>query len=129
MLKHTVAFLVKTILTLTVVTGLFGAFTLATQQETGPFYDLIDRYNILIDWQPLYVKTETRQGEPNATGYRYTQVAFSETGAAQDVSYQTSEKLADNHYLKLTAKGRYVKSYEEINKSQVPSKALERLNS
>ncbi|WP_314065018.1 YxeA family protein [uncultured Vagococcus sp.] len=128
MLRHTVAFLIKTILTLTVITGLFGAFTLATQQETGPFYGLMDRYNILIDWQPLYVKTNN-QGTIETTGYRYTQVAYTTDGDSQDVSYDTSEKLQHHHYLKLTAKGRYVQHYEEINKSEVPKKALERLNS
>lgn len=129
MLKHLSAFLIKAVLTLTVITGLFGAFTIATQRETGDLYEIIDRYNIFVDWQPLYVKTQQSQGEPtDSGGYQYTQVAYTADGALQDVRYYTSEKLANNHYLKLTAKGRYVESYEEIKKSSLPTQALDRLN-
>lgn len=89
---------------------------------------VFDRFNLTIKKEPSYVVTNNKFGtkqEPG--GYLYTQKAISESGKSYDLTYYTPGELRENAILKLDTKGRFVETWEEVQKEDVPKNVLEKL--
>ena len=89
---------------------------------------IFDRFNVLIKEEPTYVVTSSKDGEKQEPGgYIYYQPAVTESGKELDISYYAGHELKENAILKLDTKGRFVKTWEEVAKEDVPKKVLEKL--
>ncbi|MDT1995760.1 YxeA family protein [Carnobacterium divergens] len=88
-----------------------------------------DRFNPLVKSKPIYVLTSTKDAvKVPEGGYHYTQKAYNQDGDESPIKYYAGGILKEGAYLKLDAKGDYVREWEEVTKNDVPKKALEKLN-
>ncbi|RIL79226.1 YxeA family protein [Staphylococcus cohnii] len=57
----------------------------------------------------------------------YTQKAYDEQGESRNLTFTASQSLKLDKYLKITHKGAHVATYEEVNKQDIPKKAIEEI--
>ncbi|WP_436861860.1 YxeA family protein [Staphylococcus caeli] len=89
---------------------------------------IIDQYNPLVKKQHSYLITKQNPDQLLEHGrVSYTQNAVDEQGNVTQLTFTAIEKLKPNRYLKVTHKKDYVKTYEEVNEKEVPTKALKEL--
>jgi uncharacterized protein (TIGR01655 family) len=74
------------------------------------------------------VTDSSKAVKQNPGGYMYHQEVISESGKAYDISYYAGHELKEGAILKLDTKGRYVETWEEVSKENVPQKVLDKLN-
>lgn len=115
---------------LVIGTPIIGSMVTKGQKQTdnNDLPQQFDRLNILIKKEPSYVVTNSKEAvkqEPG--GYMYHQSAISESGEKYDLSYYAGDKLKENAILKLDTKGRFVETWEEVQKDEVPTNVLEKL--
>lgn len=115
---------------LVVGTPIIGSMATQGQKQTenNDLPQLFDRLNILVKKEPSYAVTDSKQAvkqEPG--GYMYHQSVISESGKEYDLSYYAGDKLKENAILKLDTKGRFVATWEEVQKDDVPTSVLEKL--
>lgn len=108
-----------------------GSFIL--KDQTSPtsleVTQTLDRYNMLIKQQSVYVKIdEKHEPKEEETGYLYQQLAYQDNGDSYMLSFKSPERLSEGSYLELEAKGTCVKSWKEISQTEVPAKALTALD-
>lgn len=125
-------FLFGIVFTSILVVGIpIAGSTLTTNQKEDPTNDLpqlFDRFNLLIKKEPSYVVTNSQEGtkqEPG--GYQYYQSAVTESGKKVELTYYAAHELKENAILKLDTKGRYVNTWQEVTKDDVPQHILEQL--
>lgn len=126
----------KILLTLIIVGGLgvgapiVGSMLTQGQKQTAD-NDLgqqFDRFNLLIKKEPSYVKIDGKQSEKQEPGgYMYHQKVVSESGKAYDLSYYAGDKLKEAAYLKLDTKGRFVETWEEVQKEDIPKNVISKM--
>ncbi|MFC0747701.1 YxeA family protein [Enterococcus faecalis] len=89
---------------------------------------LCNRTNPFISESEVYVKTKSYDDINKDDMYSYTQTAADETGKTRKIIFTSSKELKKGHYLKLSNKGTHINSYEEVQKEQVPEKALKAID-
>lgn len=121
------------ILTLGIVlvgTPIVGSMMIKDGKQTSDndLAQLFDRFNILIEKEPTYLVTDSSKGEKQEPGgYIYYQKVVAESGKEYYLSYYAGHELKEGAILKLDTKGRYVETWEEVTKEEVPQKVLENL--
>ncbi|MBO0419406.1 YxeA family protein [Vagococcus fluvialis] len=116
---------------LAVGTPIVGSMVIKDSKQTSDndLAQVFDRFNILIKEEPSYVVTDSSKAvKQNPGGYMYHQEVISESGKAYDISYYAGHELKEGAILKLDTKGRYVETWEEVSKENVPQKVLDKLN-
>lgn len=100
---------------------------MATKNQTGEFFSIIDRFNPFVPTSELYVISE----EPNSVNGHgtadYIQTGFDANGNSRKISFNAISKMTTGIFVKIYNKGAYVKDIEKVNRSQVPKAALEKL--
>lgn len=98
------------------------------QTSNNDLAQVFDRFNILIKEEPSYVVTDSSKAEKQEPGgYMYYQEVVSKSGKKYDLSYYAGHELKEGAILKLEAKGRYVKTWEEVADKEVPESVLAQL--
>jgi len=65
--------------------------------------------------------------EQNYTRYEYTLNGFDEDGKSKDMTFTANHELRKNAYLRIYYKKDEVITYEEVEKDEMPEKALQLL--
>lgn len=103
--------------------GLFG-LRMYTGGQSGELAATIDQINPLVPKGEHYVKTK-KPDEVNDYGTAtYIQQAADETGNSREIRFNGISVLKEERYLKLYTKGAHVETYEEVDRNEVPEKAL-----
>ncbi|WP_436853771.1 YxeA family protein [Staphylococcus caeli] len=105
-----------------------SVFALSKSNSESEISQIIDQYNPLVKKQHSYLITKQNPNQFLEHGrVSYTQNAVDEQGNVTPLTFTAIEKLKPNRYLKVTHKKDYVKTYEEVNEKEVPTKALKKL--
>ena len=137
----------KIILYVTLFLGLaflFYGTPLITKNKTSDTAMILDLFNPFVKNTEVYVKTtdefvdtykatgndvSINSKEEEETHYVYVTTSYNEKGKKRKLKYVSfGKKLMPNKYLKITTKGQDVRKWEEVEKSEVPKKAIEELN-
>lgn len=109
------------------VIGFFGS-KIYNENNPGELGAVVDQLNLFISESEVYVKTKSYDDINKDDMYSYTQTAADETGKTRKIIFTSSKELKKGHYLKLSNKGTHINSYEEVQKEQVPDKALKAID-
>lgn len=110
-----------TYLALTIIGAYAALFILKTIDSHG----ITDQFNPLVKEDDSYVKTTTRMDDQLRS---YTQSAFNKEGKETQLMYTATFDVKPHRYLKITHKGHHVETFEEVEKEEVPKKALDKLS-
>lgn len=110
-----------------IVIGFFGS-KIYNENNPGELGAVVDQLNPFISQSEVYVKTKSYDDINKDDMYSYTQTAADETGKTRKIIFTSSKELKKGHYLKLSNKGTHINSYEEVQKEQVPEKALKTID-
>ena len=110
-----------------IVIGFFGS-KIYNENNPGELGAVVDQLNPFISENEVYVKTKSYDDINKDDMYSYTQTAADEDGKTRKIMFTSSKELKKGHYLKLSNKGTHVNSYEEVQKEQVPEKALKAID-
>lgn len=110
-----------------IVIGFFGN-KIYNKNNPGELGAVVDQLNPFISESEVYVKTKSYDDINKDDMYSYTQTAADETGKTRKIIFTSSKELKKGHYLKLSNKGTHINSYEEVQKEQVPEKALKAID-
>lgn len=110
-----------------IVIGFFGS-KIYNENNPGELGAIVDQLNPFISENEVYVKTKSYDDINKDDMYSYTQTAADEDGKTRKIMFTSSKELKKGHYLKLSNKGTHVNSYEEVQKEQVPEKALKAID-
>ncbi|MGY4688682.1 YxeA family protein [Salibacterium sp. K-3] len=88
--------------------------------------EMTDRFNPLASEEVIYVQIND---EPTHTDhrYRYTLTGYTKEGGKQTITFSTSAVLKKYAFLKVNAKGAYVRTWEEVQSAELPAKIQEKL--
>lgn len=114
--------------------ALFFGSPLLTKNNTSDAAMVIDLFNPFVKNTEVYVKTTedyvtTYKSEgSDKENYVYETVSVNEKGKKRELKYVSFEKkLTPNKYLKITTKGQDVRRWAEVERSEVPEKALKEI--
>lgn len=110
-----------------IVIGFFGS-KIYNENNPGELGAIVDQLNPFISENEVYVKTKSYDDINKDDMYSYTQTAADEDGKTRKIMFTSSKELKKGHYLKLSNKGTHINSYEEVQKEQVPEKALKAID-
>lgn len=110
-----------------IVIGFFGS-KIYNENNPGELGAIVDQLNPFISENEVYVKTKSYDDINKDDMYSYTQTAADKTGKTRKIIFTSSKELKKGHYLKLSNKGTHINSYEEVQKEQVPEKALKTID-
>ncbi|MCH1627461.1 YxeA family protein [Fredinandcohnia quinoae] len=80
------------------------------------------------EYKPHYVKTESDNYKKLWNGkYRYTFTGYAEDGQKQEIVRVIDRELRSDAYLRMYAEGSLGKFWEEVQKDEIPEKALSKL--
>ncbi len=111
-------------------TPIIGSMVIKDSKQTSEndLAQVFDRFNILIKEEPSYVVTDSSKAEKQSPGgYIYHQEVISQSGKKYELSYYAGHELKEGAILKLKTKGRYVETWTEVEKEEVPEKILTEL--
>ena len=113
--------IVKVIVTISILgIGLIG-WNIYSKDRSNDLIQFIDRINPLVPEKPLYIQVDNTKGTPGeGSSYTYEQIAYTEANKKVPVSFYAPTKLKDGAYIELDAKGKYVKTYNEVSKENLP---------
>ncbi len=111
-----------------VIVMLFFGSKIYNENNPGELGAVVDQLNPFISESEVYVKTKSYDDINKDDMYSYTQTAADETGKTRKIIFTSSKELKKGHYLKLSNKGTHINSYEEVQKEQVPEKALKAID-
>lgn len=114
------------------VAGVGTIILLATGGDAGV---MLDRLNPAVEMDDYYTKV-TEDGEhlgkdkihKDEESYAYTFQAYNEAGDPQTIKLNALKNLKHDAYLKIIAKGKNGKSFEQVNPEEIPAQALEKLD-
>ncbi|WP_373895655.1 YxeA family protein [Virgibacillus natechei] len=104
-----------------VILILIVGYTFLPQSVTEVF----DRGNPLISQKDVYVQID-KQPEEISHRYEYSLTGYTLDGNEQKVTFTTSAMLPKNTYLRVDAKGSYVKTWEKVEFHELPSNVKEK---
>lgn len=96
-----------------ILVGIIG-FMILPQEVT-------DRINPLIPKETVYVQVN-QPPDPSDLRYEYTLTGYTADGEKKTIAFSASKKLQQGSYLKVSAKGSYVRNWEEVQFNELPSK-------
>ncbi|WP_245249324.1 YxeA family protein [Vagococcus allomyrinae] len=124
--------LIKVIIAMAILAvGVFvvgGALAPEKQTSDNDIAQQLDRFNPLISAEPVYLLTNSQYGEKQTHGVIYYQDVYKEDGSSYKLSFFAGSELKEGAFLKLDAKGKYVKSWEEVTQADLPGKVSEKFN-
>lgn len=89
--------------------------------------EVTDRFNPLVPKKDVYVQI-TEKGTPRSPGgYDYTLTGFDESGKERTVTFYAGGELRDSAYLRVDAKGKYIKTWEEVLWEDLPIEVRKKL--
>ena len=103
--------------------SLFG-LKMYTANQHSEFAGIMDQLNPLVTEGEVYVKTKKPDAVNSYGTATYIQEAVDKNGKKRTVEFNGIGVLKEERYLKLTNKGAHVETYEEVDKNEVPEKAL-----
>lgn len=106
---------------LIVVLVLIGSLLLVRTEVT-------DRFNPLIPKKEVYVQINKPGIHRNPGGYDYTLDGYTESGEKQVVTFYAGGTLRKDAFLKVFTKGKYVKTWEEVQPNELPEKVKNKMN-
>ncbi|MBB2508405.1 putative protein YxeA [Staphylococcus cohnii subsp. cohnii] len=104
-----------------------NVFSIKWKKQEGEIAGLIDHINPLVKKESSYVKTKKPDEFLEYDRVSYTQKAYDEQGESRNLTFTASQSLKLDKYLKITHKGAHVATYEEVNKQDIPKKAIEEI--
>lgn len=125
----------KKFLTITgIILGLilisFGGISVYAKDKTDPISMSFNSINPLVKKEALYVKIDNKNAvdKDGYGNYEYDLVGYRKDGTSQRIKFTGMKKLKQDHYLKLTTMGTFVKSYEETFIKDMPKAVTEKIN-
>ncbi|MHC5248055.1 YxeA family protein [Enterococcus sp. LJL90] len=109
-----------------IIIGLGGLFFF-TANSSGEVAAVIDRFNPLVQEGAVYVKTKAADSVNGYGTASYRQSAVDENGKERQIEFTADHELIQERYLKISNKGAYVETYEEVTAEELPVKALQAL--
>ena len=107
---------------------LIGMYVVSNgKKQEGEITGLIDHINPLVKKESSYVKTKKPDEFLEYDRVSYTQKAYDEQGESRNLTFTASQSLKLDKYLKITHKGAHVATYEEVNKQDIPKKAIKEI--
>lgn len=107
---------------------LIGMYVVSNgKKQEGEITGLIDHINPLVKKESSYVKTKKPDEFLAYDRVSYTQKAYDEQGESRNLTFTASQSLKLDKYLKITHKGAHVATYEEVNKQDIPKKAIKEI--
>lgn len=126
-------FITIVVIAIIVIGGLFGLNAYSNQHPNNHSINDWNKLNPLAPTYEYYVKTqkpskvEVVDKEKDFYIYHYNQTGYTKDGKSKKIEYTASKKLKQNHYLVVREKSHTILSYEEVKKSEIPTKAKEKL--
>jgi len=96
-------------------------YTFLPQSVTGMF----DRANPLVSQKDVYVQID-KKPEKISHRYEYSLTGYTSDNNKKNVTFTTLATLSKDTYLKVGAKGSYVKTWEKVEFSKLPSNVKEK---
>lgn len=85
--------------------------------------EITDKMNPLVAKSQIYVQIN-KDGTPlSPGGYDYTLTGFDKKGKESEVNFYAGKELRKDAYLRIYTKGKYVKTWEEVQFEDIPDKA------
>ena len=112
-----------TYLALTIIGAYATLFILNTIDTHG----ITDQFNPLVKEDVSSVKTTEVSTRIDNQLRSYSQSAFNKEGKETQLMYTATFDVKPHRYLKITHKGHHVETFEEVEKEEVPKKALAKL--
>ncbi|KRG11125.1 YxeA family protein [Lederbergia galactosidilytica] len=109
------------LLTIFIIVGGLVAASLIFHNE------VTDRFNPLVPQKDVYVQIMEKGTPRSQGGYDYTLSGFDESGIERKVTFYAAEELRNSAYLRVDAKGKYIKTWEEVQWEELPNKVSEKL--
>src|SRR5699024_1439111 len=97
------------------------------KKQEGEIAGLIDQINPLVKEENSYVKTKKPDKFLEYDRDSYTQKAYDKQGKSRNLTFTAAQSLKLDKYLKITHKGAHVATYEEVNKQDIPKKAIKEI--
>ncbi|UXV56019.1 YxeA family protein [Staphylococcus aureus] len=113
-----------TYLALTIIGAYAALFILKIIDSHG----ITDQFNPLVKEDDSYVKTTEVSTRMDDQLRSYSQSAFNKEGKETQLMYTATFDVKPHRYLKITHKGHHVETFEEVEKEEVPKKALDKLS-
>ncbi|MBE5666159.1 YxeA family protein [Staphylococcus sp. SS87] len=107
---------------------IIGAYATLFILKTIDSHGVTDQFNPLVKKDDSYVKTTEVSTRMDDQLRSYNQSAFNKEGKETQLMYTATFDIKPHRYLKITHKGHHVETFEEVEKGQVPKKALEKLS-
>lgn len=98
-----------------------------TANQSGELAGIVDRFNPLVKEEAVYVKTEEPVNVDEHGNANYKLTAVNQEGKTRTIEFMSIGELKQNRFLKLSSKGAYVETYEEVAREKLPDKAIEQL--
>lgn len=119
--------------TLIFIVGLFVGLKFYTVNNTSESAAIIDLINPIVSEETFYTKTkaEIAYEYPDAVSkvenYAYIQECYNQEGQKRVLKFVSfGKKLKTNRFLKLSSKGQYIRSWEEVQESNLPVNIVKR---
>lgn len=87
--------------------------------------EVFDRGNPMISQKDVYVQIDEQQPKKVHHRYEYSLTGYTSEGNEKKVTFTSSTILTEGSYLKVDAKGSYVKTWEMVKSHKLPSKVKE----
>ncbi|MHC5227943.1 YxeA family protein [Enterococcus sp. LJL99] len=120
-------------MTLIFIVGLFVGLKFYTVNNTSESAAIIDLINPIVSEETFYTKTkaEIAYEYPDAVSkvenYAYIQECYNQEGQKRVLKFVSfGKKLKTNRFLKLSSKGQYIRSWEEVQESNLPVNMVKR---
>lgn len=97
------------------------------KKQEGEIAGLIDQINPLVKEESSYIKTKKPDEFLEYDRASYTQKAYDKQGESRNLTFTAAQSLKLDRYLKITHKGAHVATYEEVNKQDIPKKAIKKI--
>lgn len=107
--------------------GTIVGATVYANHSNSELASIIDQLNPLVSNDYIYVKTISPDSVNEYGIASYTQKGVTDEGSVRQVTFNGMQELKTDRYLKLSVKGKHVKTYEEVSKEDVPVAALKGL--
>ena len=107
---------------------LIGMYVVSNEKkQEGEIAGLIDQINPLVKEESSYIKTKKPDKFLEYDRASYTQKAYDKQGESRNLTFTAAQSLKLDRYLKITHKGAHVATYEEVNKQDIPKKAIKKI--
>ncbi|KAB2335144.1 YxeA family protein [Bacillus mesophilum] len=108
------------------ISGLAVMFILVLSMTLLVKNELADMLNPFISQKDVYVRIDSPGTKVNESTFEYTLEGIKEDGKRTNVTFTASKQLREGAYLKLETKRTYVKSWEEVQMSEMPAGVQEK---